>query len=74
MGWSTKVLLRFNLLIIQKYLRNWHGSILPSFVFFFEAVISVISNMLQEIENSQFHFISQSGKSKDKEDVDLMLK
>lgn len=47
---------------------------MPSFVFFFEAVISVISDMLQEIENSQFHFIPQFGKSKDKEDVDLMLK
>lgn len=69
-----KVLLGFHLLIIQKYLRSWHGSILPSFVFFFEAVISVISNMLQEIEDSQFHFIPQFGKSKDKEDVDLMLK
>lgn len=64
----------FPLLIIQKHLRNWHGSILPSFVLFFEAVLSVISNTLKEIANAQFYFIPQLGKSKDKEDVDLMLK
>lgn len=40
----------------------------------FEAVISVISNMLKEVANAQFQFIPQLGKSKNKEDVDLVLK
>lgn len=44
-----RLLSGFPLLIIQKHLRNWHASILPSFVLFFEAVISVISNMLKEM-------------------------
>lgn len=30
--------------------------------------------MLKEVANAQFHFIPQLGKSKDKADLDLMLK